>query len=52
MADEFFGRFAQIVGKPEAAAVAPAPARALPGWVWIAAVIAAVAVVLAAFGLR
>jgi len=55
MADEFFGRFAAIVGKPEAAPeaeVEAAPARALPGWAWIAAVIAAVAVVLAAFGLR
>ena len=36
-----------------AAKASPAPVAAgLPGWAWIAAVIAAVAVVLAAFGLR
>jgi carbon monoxide dehydrogenase subunit G len=41
--------------KPAAPAAKPAPAQAktgLPGWAWIAAVIAAVAIVLAIFGTR
>lgn len=60
MADEFFGRFVELLqgqaaGGAAPAAVAAAPAATaggLPGWVWIAGVIAVVAVLLLIFGIR
>ncbi|MEE8189561.1 MAG: carbon monoxide dehydrogenase subunit G [Kiloniellales bacterium] len=59
MADDFFSSFAEVVGGPapaEAAPEAPATAEAAPGGglrpiVWIAGLIAIVAVLLAIFGL-
>ena len=55
MADEFFGRFVALLAPKEAAGGETAPAATaaaggLPGWVWIAGVIAAVALLI--FGLR
>ncbi len=62
MAEEFFNRFAALLAPKEAAAgetaaaapsTAPAAAQpGLPGWVWIAGVIAAVALLLLIVGLR
>jgi len=58
MADQFFGKFATVVGAAAAAAPAPrppapvaAPGAGLPPWVWIGGIIVAVAIVLVVIAL-
>jgi hypothetical protein len=53
MADQFFGKFAEVVGGGAAPAEAPAPAapapRALPPAVWVAGLIAVIVILLLIF---